>query len=301
MPELFSPIVALLTPFDAEGRIDWRAFESYLAGLSEWGVRAVIANGTTGEFPSLTLDERQAVVEFVRAHFTGAVINNASSTCIDDARRLAAGAGGHGDAVLLLPPYYFAKASNDGLCRFIARALEGAALPVFLYHFPKHTGNAIDCDLIARLIEQGVGIKGIKDSGGQLDNALSYRSRFPDLKVLYANDSEALAALQGGLQGLVTGGANPLPEFPIAIQRCALTDFDAAERLQRGFDGWNRFRAGSPLFEIPLLKAAMGARIPGFPIHVRPPLTPAPKTLLSRIRSAVLASLAEYERLSDES
>jgi dihydrodipicolinate synthase/N-acetylneuraminate lyase len=44
------PIVALLTPFDASGEIEWRAFKTYLSGLFSWGVRTVIANGTTGEF-----------------------------------------------------------------------------------------------------------------------------------------------------------------------------------------------------------------------------------------------------------
>ena len=58
MVNLRGPVVALLTPFDASGKIEWQAFKTYLSALFSWGVRAGIANGTTGEFSSLTLIER---------------------------------------------------------------------------------------------------------------------------------------------------------------------------------------------------------------------------------------------------
>jgi len=57
MVNLRGPIVSLLTPFDASGEIEWQAFKTYLSALFSWGVRRVISNVTTGEFPSLTLNE----------------------------------------------------------------------------------------------------------------------------------------------------------------------------------------------------------------------------------------------------
>jgi dihydrodipicolinate synthase/N-acetylneuraminate lyase len=293
MPDLTPSIVALLTPFDADGKIDWRAFESYLIALASWGVESVIANGTTGEFPSLTLDERQEIVEFVRRHFEGTLVNNVSSTCVQDVKKLLAGTEGNADAVLLLPPYYYAEASNDGLCHFFEKALSGNALPVFLYNFPKHSGNRLDIALIEMLFDRGIRITGIKDSSGDLPNALAYHSQFPDLKIFFADDAACLAALQHGLHGSVTGGANPLPEYLLAIQETWAKRSDKVQTLQCAFDVWNDYRAASLLFEIPLVKAAMGARIKDFPIHVRPPLTPAPAEAISRIRTVVL------DRLSD--
>lgn len=291
MLDLIPPIVALLTPFDADGKIDWRAFEAYLHALASWGVKAAIANGTTGEFPSLTLEERQQVVDFARRHFEGILINNVSSTCLDDVKKLIAGTAG--DAVLLLPPYYYAESSTDGLCHFFAKALAGNAMPAFLYNFPKHTGNRIDNALIDRLADKGIRFAGIKDSSGDLPTALAYRSRFPDLKIFFATDAACLAALQHGLHGSVTGGANPLPEYLLAIQESFGKTGDKATTLQSAFDVWNRYRAASPLFEIPLVKAAMGARIENFPVHVRPPFTPAPPEAIERIRTVV------RDRLSD--
>jgi dihydrodipicolinate synthase/N-acetylneuraminate lyase len=293
MPDLTPPIVALLTPFDAGGKIDWRAFESYLTALSSWGVKSVIANGTTGEFPSLTLAERQEIVEFVRRHFEGTLINNVSSTCVEDVKKLLAGTEKNGDAVLLLPPYYYAEASNDGLCGFLGKALSENALPVFLYNFPKHTGNRLDIALIEMLFDSGIRITGIKDSSGDLPNALAYHSQFPDLKIFFADDAGCLAALQHGLHGSVTGGANPLPEYLLAIRENFGKPGDKAQILQYSFDVWNAYRTASPLLEIPLVKAAMGARIKDFPIRVRPPFTPAPPETVEQIRMVV------RDRLSD--
>jgi dihydrodipicolinate synthase/N-acetylneuraminate lyase len=136
MVNLPGPIVALLTPFDATGEIEWQAFKTYLSALFSWGVRTVIANGTTGEFPSLTLNERQKVIEFVRENFQGTIINNVSATSVIDVRDLIAGTQGCADAILLLPPYYYAACRDNGLCRFFVSALSGTSLPVMLYNFP---------------------------------------------------------------------------------------------------------------------------------------------------------------------
>lgn len=295
MPDLIPPIVALLTPFDAVGRIDWRAFESYLDALALWGVKTVIANGTTGEFPSLTLDERQQVSAFVRRHFKGILIDNVSSTCADDVETLIAATDG--DAVLLLPPYYYADTSTEGVCRFFETVLSENALPAFLYNFPRHTGNRIDNVLIERLLGKGIRIAGVKDSSGDLRNALAYRTRFPELKVFFADDAGCLAALQNGLHGSVTGAANPLPEYLLAIQESWTRRSGKAPPLQSALDVWNRYRAASLLSEIALVKAAMGARLRDFPLHVRPPLTPVPAETVGQIRSAVLDRLADLRAI----
>lgn len=292
MLDLSSPVVALLTPFDSKGKIDWQAFKSYLSALSDWGVRTAISNGTTGEFPSLTLSERQKILEFVKNNFPGTLINNVSSTCVKESRKLINGMQGLGDAILLLPPYYYAGARKEGLCRFFAETLANTSLPVFLYNFPKHTGNPIENGLLEMLFDRGIEIRGIKDSSGRLENAIAYKSQFPQLEIFYANDSEVLKALQAGLSGSVTGGANPLPEFLIAIHKYFGAASGKAQSLQLVFNVWNDYRAKSGFFEIPLVKAAMGARIEDFPVHVRAPLAPLPAEAVVPVRTKVIECLS---------
>ena len=299
MVDLQGPIVALLTPFDAGGAIEWRTFETYLASLRAWGVRTVIANGTTGEFPSVTFKERQQIVEFVRENFEGTIVNNVSATCIDDVRNLIAGTQSYADCLLLLPPYYYSACRDNGLYRFFNEALSGTTLPAMLYHFPQHTGNRLGIALIARLLERNLPIRGIKDSSGDINNAGLYRSNFPELTVFLGNDAKVFQALQMGLSGSVTGAANPLPELLIAIQT-HIRSGDKAQALQRCLNVWNGFREASGYFEIPLVKAAMAARIDGFPVHVRAPLTPVPAEAIDQIQRVVGDGLRDFERLMAE-
>ena len=297
MVNLRGPIVALLTPFDASGEVEWQAFKTYLSALFSWGVRTVIANGTTGEFPSLTLNERQKVVEFVKENFQGTIVNNVSATCVSDVRDLIAGTQGSADALLLLPPYYYSACRDDGLCCFFVSTLSGTSLPAMLYNFPQHTGNHLSADLIAMLLDQGISIQGIKDSSGDIDNAMVYKSNFPEVKIFLGNDAKGLEVLQKGLSGSVTGGANPLPELLIAMQTDFQLSGDKAHSLQRCLDVWNEFREASGYFEIPLVKVAMGARIADFPLHVRAPFTPVPAEEIDRIRSVVFKCLKDFKTI----
>lgn len=298
MINLQSPIVALLTPFDASGAIEWQAFNTYLSSLYSWGVRTVIVNGTTGEFPSLTLQERQQVVEFVRENFSGTLIVNVSATSIDDVRNLISGAQGCADYLLILPPYYYAGCLELGLFRFFIDALFGTSLPVMLYNFPQHTGNRLGVDLVTRLLDRGIGINGIKDSSGDIDNAVVYKSNFPELNIFLANDAKVFEAMQKGLSGSVTGAANPMPELLIAMQEAFRLCPDKAQSIQCRLDVWNAFREASGYLEIPLVKAAMGARIDGFPVHVRAPFTSVPIEEIDQINAVVCNCLRQFEHLN---
>lgn len=297
MLTLQGPIVALLTPFDTNGEIEWHAFKRYLSSLSHWGVRTVITNGTTGEFASLTMNERQRIIEFVRENFSGTVINNVSATCVKDVRDLIAGTQGYADLLLLLPPYYYSSCMDNGLYRFFVDALNGASLPAMLYHFPLHTGNRISSDLIAMLLERNLQIVGIKDSSGEISNSLIYKAKFPEMFIFVGNDNEALAVLQNGLSGSVTGAANPMPELLIAIRNEFPLSGDRAQLLMRCLDVWNKFRKASAYREIPLVKAAMGFRIDDFPIYVRVPFTSLRSEEIVRTRRVIGQCLSDYQHI----
>jgi len=71
--KITGPIFAILTPFEASGKIDFTALSEYLSFLT---------NGTTAEFPSLSLEERKALVEHCRKAFDGVILNNVSACCL---------------------------------------------------------------------------------------------------------------------------------------------------------------------------------------------------------------------------
>jgi 4-hydroxy-tetrahydrodipicolinate synthase len=246
----------------------------------------------------MTKTERQRIIEFVRGNFSGTIVNNVSATCISDVRELIAGAQGFADFLLLLPPYYYYACQDAGLDQFFIEALSGTSLPVLLYNFPQHTGNHLSVNLLAGVLDQGVAIRGIKDSSGDIANALLYKSNFPDLAIFLGNDAKAVEVLQKGLAGSVTGTANPIPELLIAIQKEFQLFGNKAPSFQGCLDVWNQFRTASGYPEIPLVKAAMGARLDGFPAHVRASFISIPPEDIDQVRRVISSCLSNYKQIN---
>jgi dihydrodipicolinate synthase/N-acetylneuraminate lyase len=266
------PLFAAPTPFDASGDICLPAFHDFLDFLTAGGVDALVVNGTTGEFPSLDRDERQNLFEAARRRFHGVVVNNISSTNAREANAFARHSSG-ADALLILPPYYYAGVTDEGLIDFFREGLEGVETPVFLYNFPRHVKLSLTPALVEKIIAACDVIVGVKDSSGDLDIAGAFKNLVGVRQVFVGKDSKALAALEAGLAGSITGAGNPFPEFLVRLRRAwAAGEALRAQRLQQNFDLWNDFRATLRADEPALVKAALARRLPGYPIHVRPPL-----------------------------
>jgi 4-hydroxy-tetrahydrodipicolinate synthase len=273
-PRLRGPVFAIVTPFDETGNIDWPALTDYLQFLHGQGVNEIITGGTAGEFPSLSFRERRALLEHCRAHFPGQVVANVSATAVPECQALLAHAGKYANAVLTLPPFYYADATEMGLRTFFERALESATLPLYLYNFPRHTNVPIPPTVVSWLAGEFANLVGIKDSSGDLDSSLRYKAAAEKLTVLVGADSLAYAALEKGLDGSITGSANPVPECLLAIRKAFLAgEHDLSRRWQGHLDVWNAFRRRAEGSEIAVVKAGLRARLPGFPLFVRPPLS----------------------------
>lgn len=271
-----SPMCAVLTPFDARFDIDFGAYRESLRLQEENGVHAIIVCGTTAEFPSLTFAEKVKLFEFARANYGGFIIANISSTAVREARELAAAARDHANAVLLLPPYYFAEPGDEGVFRFITETMEGLDLPAYLYNFPRHSKIPFGDGLIRRIKEAlGPRFAGIKDSAGDFERTRQLAAlNLPQFKVFVGNDGKAQTATREGI-GVVTGAGNPTPDLLSAVVReqAAGNESRAAE-FQRLLDAWCTLRRSLPNGEIPTAKAGMALRIKGYPTRVRAPFVP---------------------------
>ncbi|MGO8670330.1 MAG: dihydrodipicolinate synthase family protein [Capsulimonadaceae bacterium] len=269
------PVCAIVTPFDDRGAIEFGALRDELQFLWDRGERVIVVNGTTGEFPALTLDERKRILEYCRAHYAGTVINNVSSCAVDDCIELMSHGHDFSDAVLLLPPFYFAQPSRNGLAAFFRGVIRHARSRVFLYNFPRHTQAPIAPDLLHELAREYETVVGIKDSGGDLDVSEAYKSD-PEFMVFVGGDRIALESLRRGLDGSVTGGGSPVIELLVNLHASFVDGKIAeAEANQRDLDVWTRFRSSLGQTELAVVKSALAHRIKGFPVHVRPPLEAA--------------------------
>jgi dihydrodipicolinate synthase/N-acetylneuraminate lyase len=286
--QIHGPVFAIVTPFDARGEVDCGALDAYLRFLAHHGVRNIVANGTTGEFASLTAAERCLVLERCRSAFPGTIINHVSCCSYKDCHTLLDHSRDHADGILLLPPYYYAGIDDAGCLAFFRRVLERNALPAYLYNFPEHTQAKVSPEMLRHLADAFPVVAGIKDSGGDLGISMSYKKAVPGLQVFVGGDRCALEVLRLGLDGSVTGCGSPVPEFLVAMHHQVVSgDHEAARLTQRAFDRWTDFRESLPINHLPVTKAGLTARIPGFPPHVRPPFLTADDATIARIRSAL--------------
>jgi 4-hydroxy-tetrahydrodipicolinate synthase len=280
------PIFAILTPFDKKGDIDYGALQVYLSFLNEKGVRNIITSGTTGEFPSLALEERMALAKFCRSNFEGTVINNVSSCSTRECQSLMNHSAEYCDFFLLLPPFYYANVDDQNIIEFFTEVLVDSPNPVLLYNFPKHTKVEIKPEMLRKLRYKCANLVGIKDSGGNIDISRSFKNAKDSFQVYIGSDSLAYEALQSGFDGTVAGGGNAIPEFPVSIYNSfVLGKKDSARRIQDIFDVWNSFRKNLQLSEITTTKIALSTRIKNFPINMRSPLMTGQAAEISSIRS----------------
>jgi dihydrodipicolinate synthase/N-acetylneuraminate lyase len=286
--EAHPPFFAIVTPFDKHGAVDEEALGRYLEWLWERGVRQIVAGGTTGEFASLTLAERRRLLETCRASFAGEVFAHVSSSSVGETRELIGRARDFADGILLLPPFYYANAAEAGVREFFIRAAADSPLPLYLYNFPRHTQFNILPEMFAGLSHDLRSLRGIKDSGGKWEQSLAYKRMAPEMQVVVGADNAALKALENGLDGSVTGGANPVPRLLVRLEeQWRAGNLVAAQELQTCLDRWTAARKASAAHEIAIIKSTLAELLPGFAATVRPPLIEADPQIGKRLGTLV--------------
>lgn len=216
-------IVPIPTLFDDRGRVDDEANARHIDWLITHGVHGIFALGTTGEFTSLSPDERRAFAALAVRAGRGRVpvLIGCSSTWTDEAiayARHAQEVGANGVVAVL--PYYWVP-SERSVHEHYRLLAEGSTLPVYIYNFPALTGRSISPGLVARLAADHPNIAGLKDTVDSIAHiqetiALVKPGR-PDFTVLAGMDYHLLNTLLLGGNGCVPGTANFAPEPFVGI------------------------------------------------------------------------------------
>ena len=277
-----SPLAGLwppvATPFRPDGGVDDARLVKHSKRLLADGAHGLAILGTTSEANSLTLDERRRVIDaHLEAGIDAARLMPGTGACaVGDAIALTRHAGEIGAAaVLLLPPFYYKKVSDDGLFAFVAKLIEGCgakAPRIMLYHIPPVAMVGWSAELIARLREAFPDIiAGMKDSSGDAENTLAMIKAFPDFAVFPGAEVYLLRALRAGAAGCISASANiNAAGIRRLYDRWREPD---AEALQAELNAVRK--AAESRGMIPSLKAVLAARYrdPAW-LAVRPPLLP---------------------------
>lgn len=228
---------AAITPLTARNEPDLAAWPGFLAFLAERGAHGALLLGTTGEGPSFSVAERLAIlkagaqacpVEFKLMAGTGTPSLTESIALNQVAFELGY------EAVVVLPPFFFRNASEEGLFAWYAELIE-RSVPVgrwlLGYHIPAVSGVALSIALLRRLhAAYPDQFAGLKDSTGDLNSAKAYADSLPGCAVLIGNDKLLAPGMQVGAAGCITALANLRSAELRAIYETFLWNDDPSER-----------------------------------------------------------------------
>ncbi|TCK21803.1 dihydrodipicolinate synthase family protein [Pseudonocardia endophytica] len=290
MSQLSGILSALVTPFDADGRIDDTLLRAVVDRSIDAGVGGVVACGSTGEFAAMTADERRHVVETVVEHTAGRVPVVAQTGGLTAAE--AVGHSRHaqaaGASVLMLVTPFYEPLTMDETLRYLRTVAGALDIPVMLYNLPPATGVNLDPDTVGALAREVGNIAYVKDTSGDLAQAGQLVRYHGDvISTIVGWDSLAFPALCDGVAGAMCGTANVVGAELVAVQRAIAAGDLAGARAE-----WERIY---PLIDtllstafIPGVKAALSAR--GLPVGPpREPLNPLGGEALARVRALVAA------------
>jgi len=217
-------MVAIITPFDAEGNFDEESYRQLIEFQIENGTDVIVPCGTTGESATLSYEEHNRVIKtcIEQVNKRVPVIAGTGSNATAEAIEISQHAKEMGtDGILLVSPYYN-KPSQEGLFQHYKALAENVALPQVLYNVPGRTGMNITAATTIRLAEFA-NIVAIKEASGDLTQASEIIANAGDkIDVLSGDDFLTLPLMSVGAKGIISVTANIIPkqvkEMVVAIQ-----------------------------------------------------------------------------------
>ena len=280
-------IVALVTPMQSDGAIDWSALRKLIDYHIAAGTAALCVVGTTGESATLTVPEHCEVIKFSVQQAGGRipVIAGTGSYSTHEAIELTVAAAEVGaDASLLVTPYYN-RPTQDGLYKHFCAVAESVNLPIVLYNVPGRTAVDMSNETVLRLSEVG-NIVALKDATGDVERGAQLIKQLPETFAVYSGDDPtALELIRHGAKGNVSVTANIAAKLMADLCRLALAqDYQAAKVIDDKLCALNEALFVEPN-PIPI-KWAM-ADLNMTPSGIRLPLTPLSGTHFSTLRAAM--------------
>ncbi len=245
--------VALVTPFTENGAIDFAAVAKIVDNIIEGGADYILVLGTTGETPTLTSDERKALIRFVRDRVDGrvALMVGVGGNCTRDVVACLRGWDLKGyDAVLSVNPYYN-KPNQEGLYQHFKAIAEASPLPVMLYNIPGRTGVNMAPETIARLANDCQNIIGVKEASGNLVQMEQVKALAPkEFLLVSGDDGLTVDVIKRGGVGVISVLANSYTAETKEVVRLALNgEVEEAEAKLNALDAIisSLFEEGNPV------------------------------------------------------
>ncbi|GLR55110.1 4-hydroxy-tetrahydrodipicolinate synthase [Shinella yambaruensis] len=278
---------ALVTPFDANGRVDFKAFEKLLTHLREAGVTGWVPNGSTGEYFSQSKEERRDVLQFVkdfaRSGETLIAGTNAPATREVIEQTTMAKDIGY-DTVLLASPFY-TRPTQAELIRHYETVLAAVDVNLVLYSYPAKDGSDISFELMDHFADNAR-VVGIKESSGVLQRAIDIASRYEGrIQLVSGSDDIALDFMFWGAESWICGPANCMAKACCDLDRVYRSGDlgKAREMMKTLYRAMNILESGKFVQKI-----KYGCELQGLPVgECRAPLGPLTDEEKAEFRAAM--------------
>lgn len=287
---LHGSMVALVTPMKVDGSLDWPALHNLVEWHIEQGTHAIVAVGTTGESPTVTMAENIEIIRKVVDQVNGRipVVAGTGANSTAEAMELTRAAKeAKADACLLVTPYYN-KPTQEGMFRHFECIAKNVAIPQLLYNVPGRTSVDLLPETTARLAAVD-NIVGIKDATGDMARAARLIELVPEnFLLLSGDDATALAFMTLGGHGEISVTANVAPAAVARMCESALRgDLEEARAIDAQLLPLHKtlFVESNPI-PVKWALAQMGLIEPG----IRLPLTPLSVAHHPSVRNAMIAA-----------
>jgi 4-hydroxy-tetrahydrodipicolinate synthase len=208
-------LVAIVTPMFDDGSLDLDALRALIDWHIDAGTDGIVIVGTSGESPTVSMDEHCLLIETTVKHVNGriAVVAGTGANSTSEAIELTASAKTVGaDACLLVTPYYN-KPSQEGLYQHFAAVAAAVDIPQILYNVPGRTSCDMSNDTVLRLAAIK-NIVGIKDATGGIERGTDLLLRAPkDFAIYSGDDATGMALMLLGSQGVISVTSNVAPKL----------------------------------------------------------------------------------------
>ena len=230
---------ALVTPFFADGNVDINAYAKLIDRQAASGVDFLVALATTGETPTLSVDEKVTLLRITYEHavfkgkrlpiLVGCGSNSVAGTLAN--MEALAPCKDMVDAWLVVVPFYN-KPTQEGQYRYFRTIAEHSDKPIVIYNVPGRTGANMTAETCLRLASVP-GIIGIKEASGKYDQIAGILKGAPDgFAVLSGDDDMTLSIMEIGAEGVISVASNIMPDKVSAMTAAALKgDFAEAHRI----------------------------------------------------------------------
>ncbi len=286
--ELRGVVVAIVTPFTEDGKLDevsLKRITSYLLGR---GVHGIMTTGGTGEGPHLLREERKAVTQMVVETVRGqipVIAGTAACSTMETILLTKDAAEVGADAAIVTPPFYFTLSDNC-LYEHYERLAASVGIPVIVYNNPLYTGNNLRPELIAKLADID-GIIGLKQSNADLGQLVEVIRLVGDkISILTGIDSQFYPSLCAGSKGIFSTAACVVPQQMVNLFNAFMKgNHKAASAIHIKLQSLNRFFEYDPGYVAPCKEALIMLGLPAGP--VRKPLPHLTEQQRTQIRQAL--------------